>query len=119
MEFSIVIYYCCSSVYSLGPLAHLWTMHYEAKHSYFKSFSSRTSFKNVALSLARHHQRWMASNVASAQENKSFFKIEFECSKKGNRTLRLVVSINFVCNTNIETNVDQTKAVSLMIKETV
>ena len=86
-------------------------MSYEAKHSYFKSFSSRTSFMNVALSLARHHQRWMASNVTSAQENKSFFKIEFECSKKGNRTLRLVVSINFVFNTQKETNVDQIKAV--------
>ena len=60
----------------------------------------------------------MASNVASAQENKSFFKIEYECSKKVNGTLCLVFSINFASNTLIETNVNHTKAVSLMIKWT-
>ena len=68
---------------SLGPLAHLWTMRYEAKHSYFKGFASRISYKNAALSLARHHQRWMASNVVAAADHVGFFKPDVECSKKG------------------------------------
>ena len=93
--------YFCLNLYrytlfsSLGPLAHLWTMRYEAKHSYFKGFSSRISYKNVALSLAKHHQRWVASNVAAAAEQGVFFKPEVLCSKKGNRKYNLFVFINY------------------------
>lgn len=40
-----------------GPLVALWTMRYEAKHSFFKKVIKHTScFKNVPLTLAVKHQ---------------------------------------------------------------
>lgn len=44
-----------------GPLVPLWTMRFEAKHSYFKSVVHDThNFKNVLLTLAVKHQEMMA-----------------------------------------------------------
>lgn len=44
-----------------GPLVSLWTMRFEAKHSFFKRVVGNTySFRNVLLSLASKHQRMMA-----------------------------------------------------------
>ena len=38
----------------IGPLVHVWTMRYEAKHKFFKS--SIKNFKNITKSLAKKHQ---------------------------------------------------------------
>ena len=43
-----------------GLLVHFWCMCYEAKHNYFKNISQHIKcFKNIAKSLANHHQRLM------------------------------------------------------------
>ena len=41
------------------PLIHTWTMRHEAKLSFIKRSSRRGNFKNIALTVARHHQRWL------------------------------------------------------------
>ena len=47
-----------------GPLVALWTMRFEAKHSFFKRVVRRTTcFKNVLLSLAQRHQFLMAHHL--------------------------------------------------------
>ena len=44
-----------------GPLVSLWTMRFEAKHSFFKQVIRHTkSFRNVLMSLASKHQMMMA-----------------------------------------------------------
>ena len=44
-----------------GPLVGVWTMRFEAKHSFFKQVVRHTyHFKNVLLTLARRHQLMMA-----------------------------------------------------------
>lgn len=44
-----------------GPLVSLWTMHFEAKHSFFKQVARHTkNFQNILLSLASKHQMMMA-----------------------------------------------------------
>lgn len=46
----------------LGPLINLWAMRFEAKHRYFKQLKRTMNFKNVCLSLSRHHQKLAAIN---------------------------------------------------------
>lgn len=47
-----------------GPLRCLWTLRFEAKHSFFKRVVRYTkSFKNVLLSLAERHQFHMAQQM--------------------------------------------------------
>lgn len=49
-----------------GPLVGLWTMRFEAKHSFFKQVVRHTRcFKNILLSLAVKHQFMMAYHLAS------------------------------------------------------
>lgn len=53
-------------IQTIGPLIHVWTMRYEAKHTFFKS--SIKNFKNVTKSLALKHQlavayHWESINV--------------------------------------------------------
>ncbi|XP_056450915.1 uncharacterized protein LOC130386152 isoform X1 [Gadus chalcogrammus] len=46
---------------AFGPLAALWTMRFEAKHSFFKRVVRHTScFRNILLSLAVKHQFMLA-----------------------------------------------------------
>ena len=42
-----------------GPLVSSWCMRMEAKHNWFKKIAQIGNFKNIALSLARRHQRLM------------------------------------------------------------
>ncbi len=42
------------SIRQIGPLVHVWSMRYEAKHKFFKS--SLKNFKNITKSLAKKHQ---------------------------------------------------------------
>lgn len=47
-----------------GPLVALWTMRFEAKHSFFKRVVRHTNcFKNVLLSLSQRHQFHMAYHL--------------------------------------------------------
>lgn len=47
-----------------GPLVGVWTMHFEAKHSYFKQVLRHTkNFKNVLLTLSTRHQMMMAYHL--------------------------------------------------------
>ena len=47
-----------------GPMVALWTMRFEAKHSYFKRVVRHsTCFRNVLLSLAERHQFLMAHHL--------------------------------------------------------
>ena len=49
-----------------GPLIELWTMRYEAKHSYFKKVVHDTrNWKNVLLTLSTKHQQMIAYHLDS------------------------------------------------------
>jgi len=43
--------------YRIGPLTTSWCMRMEAKNSYFKKIAQQGNFKNISLSVARHHQK--------------------------------------------------------------
>lgn len=47
----------------LGPLTTSWCMRMEAKNSYFKKIGQQGNFKNIALSVAKRHQRLMCANL--------------------------------------------------------
>ena len=54
----------------LGPLINLWAMRFEAKHQYFKQLKKILNFKNLSLSLCRHHQKLAAiSRNSMLKEN--------------------------------------------------
>ena len=46
-----------------GPLIHSWTMRHEAKLSFIKRASRRGNFKNICLSVAKHHQLWLCYHM--------------------------------------------------------
>ena len=52
---------------NLGPMVRTWTMRYEAKLHFFKQSSHSSNFKNISLSLANAHQRWMCYEMATGQ----------------------------------------------------
>lgn len=49
----------------LGPLTTSWCMRMEAKNSYFKRVAQQGNFKNIALSVARRHQKLMCALLQS------------------------------------------------------
>ena len=51
---------------TLGPILNTWTMRYEAKLRFYKQASQLSNFKNIVLSLANKHQRWMCYEMASS-----------------------------------------------------
>ncbi|XP_035848765.1 uncharacterized protein LOC118493311 [Sander lucioperca] len=55
-----------------GPLIALWTMRFEAKHSFFKQVARHTNcFKNITRSLAIKHQFMLAYHTHSSSLKKS------------------------------------------------
>ena len=60
-------------IYRLGPLTTSWCMCMEAKNSYFKKISQQGNFKNIALSVAKCHQRLMCANLNNSTD---FFEKE-------------------------------------------
>ena len=54
-----------SQIMAVGPLVRTWTMRYKAKN--FKSASHIGNFKNIVLTLANHHQRWICYQQASGK----------------------------------------------------
>ena len=49
---------------SHGPLIRAWTMRYEGK-LYFKQISHSCNYKNITLTLASKHQRWLVYHLHS------------------------------------------------------
>lgn len=59
-----------------GPLVCLWTMRFEAKHSFFKQVVRHTNcFKNITLSLARKHQFMIGHYMYSSHGEKSSLEV--------------------------------------------
>lgn len=59
-----------------GPLVALWTMRFEAKHSFFKQVVRHTNcFKNIPLSLATKHQLMISYHLRSSSFEKTAFEI--------------------------------------------
>ena len=52
-------------IYRLGSLTTSWCMRMEAKNSYFKRVAQQGNFKNIALSVARRHQKLMCALLQS------------------------------------------------------
>ena len=50
-----------------GPMIRTWTMRHEAKLNVFKQASRLANFKNISLSLASRHQRWIGYQMASGK----------------------------------------------------
>lgn len=44
-------------ILQVGPMVRTWTIRHEAKLNFFKQATGTSSFKNITLSLAHHHQR--------------------------------------------------------------
>lgn len=47
-----------SSIRKIGPLLHMWSMRFEAKHKLFKDYLK--NFKNITKSLVKKHQMAIA-----------------------------------------------------------
>lgn len=61
---------------NFGPLVSLWTMRFEAKHSFFKQVARHTScFKNIALTLASKHQQMIAYHIRSPGLKKNTIEV--------------------------------------------
>lgn len=59
-----------------GPLVALWTMRFEAKHSFFKQVARHTNcFKNIPLSLATKHQFMLAYHTQTSNFKKSHLEV--------------------------------------------
>ena len=52
-------------IQAVGPMVRTWTMRHEAKLNFFKMASRLVNFKNIPLTLANHHQRWMCYELVS------------------------------------------------------
>ncbi|XP_052468758.1 uncharacterized protein LOC128026067 [Carassius gibelio] len=60
-----------------GPLVHVWTMRFEAKHRFFKRVvHDAQNFKNILKTMAVRHQHMMAYHLAAP----SFFNPETQAS---------------------------------------
>lgn len=63
-------------ILEFGPLVALWTMRFEAKHSFFKRVVRHTRcFKNVLQSLAQRHQYLMAHHLHTWSFPKSLLEV--------------------------------------------
>ena len=69
---------------ALGPMVRTWTMRCEAKLNLFKRAAHLGNFKNIALTLAQRHQRWMCYQSASGE----LLRSNFECGP-GSKPQRL------------------------------
>ena len=72
-----------AQILSLGPMVCTWTMRYEGKLQFFKRASHLGNFKNIALTVAQRHQRWMCYQLASG----NLLKSNYECSPSKTATV--------------------------------
>lgn len=74
-------------IQAFGPLVAMWTMRFEAKHSFFKRVVQHThSFRNILLSLAVKHQLLMAFHFYHSEN----FKPSLSVSHVSNVNLDLL-----------------------------
>lgn len=59
----------------LGPMVRTWTIRHEAKLNFFKQTAGISSFKNITLSLANHHQRLACYEMST----NSILRTKVEC----------------------------------------
>ena len=65
-----------SLIRCFGPLVTLWTLRFEAKHSYFKKIVKHTNcYKNIPLTLASKHQFMIAFHLNSPSYGKTCLDI--------------------------------------------
>ena len=69
----------------LGPMVCCWTMRFESKLQFFKRASHLGNFKNIALTVAQRHQRWLCYQLASG----NLLKPKFECGPQKTPTVAL------------------------------
>ena len=69
-------------ILQVGPMIRTWTIRHEAKLNFFKQASRLANFKNVSLSLASRHQRWMGYELASGK----LINNQIECGPSHNST---------------------------------
>ena len=69
----------------LGPMVCCWTMRFESKLQFFKRASHLGNFKNIALTVAQRHQRWLCYQLASG----NLLKPNFECGPQKTPTVTL------------------------------
>ena len=77
-KFHFMVHYP-EQILAIGPMVRSWTMRCEGKLSLFKRASRLGNFKNIALSLAQRHQRWMCYQGSSG----NLLEAAFECSPRG------------------------------------
>lgn len=68
--------HCAEMIRCFGSLVFLWTLRFEAKHSYFKQVVRHTNcFKNITLTLASKHQLMAGYNIHIPSHEKTTFKV--------------------------------------------
>lgn len=72
-----------TQILQLGPMIDSWTIRHEAKLNFFKQATPTSSFKNITLSLANHHQRLMCYEMSSSK----LINSSFECGPVKSRTV--------------------------------
>ena len=75
-----MIHHYPDQIIALGPMVQTWTMRHEAKLNLFKRASRLGNFKNIALTLAQRHQRWMCYYQSASGE---LFQSYYECGPGG------------------------------------
>ena len=83
-KFHFMVHYP-AQIISLGPMVCSWTMRYESKLQFFKRASCLGNFKNIALTVAERHQRWMCYQLTSG----NLLSPEFECGPAKTPTISL------------------------------
>ncbi|XP_070410625.1 uncharacterized protein [Nothobranchius furzeri] len=59
-----------------GPLVGVWTIRFEAKHSFFKQVARHTNnFRNIALTLATKHQQLISYHLHSSSPSTSHLEV--------------------------------------------
>ena len=83
-KFHFMVHYPVQMIL-LGPMVCNWTMRYESKLQFFKRASRLGNFKNIALTVAQRHQRWMCYQLASG----NLLNPESECGPAKTPTVNL------------------------------
>lgn len=90
-----------------GPLVDFWTIRFEAKHSFFKKVvRDVNNFKNILLTLSRHHQLFLAYQL----EMPTVFKPDLEVVNVTNVSPDI---LDFSIKTAIQRKYNTVKSVGL------
>ena len=70
----------------MGPMVRSWTIRHEAKLNFFKQTTGTSSFKNITLSLANHHQRLVCYEMSTG----SLLRSRLECGPTAMTPVKLM-----------------------------